>query len=71
MADQGTHFWFMTFIAVSEQGTVVVHHDGHITPPPNTTRYDLKRALEHRIVKQYPELSEAKVIAFEAQPNQL
>lgn len=68
---QGTHFWFMSFLQPTPNGFDTYRRSGHFNPPPGATRVDMFSVLRDEIERFTPELAGATVLAFDIQPNQL
>lgn len=64
---QGTHFWSVSFA----KGGDSTFFNGTCTPPPGATRLDMFNDIVDTIIKEYPRVSGAAVLAFDIQPNQL
>jgi hypothetical protein len=73
-AQQGTHFWFMSFIVPTygPTGFATYRRSGHFTPQKGaTTRFDAFDMLLSTVKQQSPELEKDDVISFDIQPNRL
>lgn len=72
MPEQGTHFYFMSFIVPNVSGFSTHRRSGHFTPADGATRFDSFDMLLDAMKQESPELrNNAVVIAFDIQPNKL
>lgn len=70
MAEQGTHFWFMTVIGRNALGLRQEDYSGHLNVQPGATRFDMFNELR-QVIADRSGLADITVIAFDIQPNQL
>ncbi|GAA0500661.1 hypothetical protein [Streptomyces olivaceiscleroticus] len=69
--EQGTHFWFMTFLARTDRDVDVANRSGTWTPPPGFTRFDAMKAIRQQLIEDSPHLANSAMLSFDIQPNQL
>ncbi|MDI3423633.1 hypothetical protein [Streptomyces luteolus] len=65
---QGSHCWVLTLELPGRMSTT---SHGAFTPPSNWTRYDAFMAIKDEVARQNPELTNANVVFFSIEPNQL
>jgi len=68
---QGTHFWYMSFLAHNSVGLTAQTRSGHYTPDPGMTRFDAMDEIHRQVVAASPYLAEGAMLSFDIQPNQL
>lgn len=71
MNEQGTHFFFMSFVTRNAIGLSVENRSGHWTPEPGMTRYDALNELRRQMIAVSPFLADVAVLAFDIQRNEL
>ena len=71
MTEQGTHFWYMSFLARDEIGLTAQDRSGHWTPTPGMTRMDAMNELRRQVVGVSPYLADAAMLSFDIQRNEL
>jgi len=71
LAEQGTHFWFMTIQTPNARGFYVNSYQGTWTPRPKATRLDTFNDIRSYIDEQDPRARGGIVAGFDIQPNQL
>lgn len=69
--EQGTHFWYMSFLARNAIGLAAIEREGHWTPTPGMTRFDAMNELRSQVVEASPYLADAAMLSFDIQPNEL
>lgn len=69
--EQGTHFWHMSFLVRSAVGLAAEERVGHWTPTPGMTRFDARQEIRRQVVERSPVLTNAVMLSFDIQPNQL
>lgn len=70
-AEQGTHFWHMSFMTPNALGFAVQERNGHWTPATGMSRFDAMNELRRQIEAASPYLANSAMIAFDIQPNHL
>ena len=68
---QGTHFWFMSLVAPTGQGMDFYQRTGHLDLNPGATRADAFEEILAAVREQTPALTNARVLSFDIQPNNL
>lgn len=68
---QGTHFWTMTLQCMEDDRPAVTGCNGHWTPKPGQTRYDVFQEIRAEIENSQPQTRGGVVVAFDIQPNAL
>lgn len=69
---QGTHFFFVSFLNPVGNGTFKTsHRSGTFTPSNGATRTDMFGRILSTLQEQSPELEGAAVISFDIQPNHI
>jgi hypothetical protein len=72
MAEQGTHFWFMSIQTSSADGTTFLgSFQGTITPSRGRTRLDLFNQIRADINERELLTRGGAVVAFDIQPNKI
>lgn len=71
MPEQGSHFWYMSFLARNAIGLTAVEREGHWTPTPGMTRFDAMNELRRQVVEASPYLADAAMLSFDIQRNEL
>ena len=71
MSEQGTHFWHMSFLAHNAIGLAAQERYGHWTPPSGMTRMDAMNELRRQVNEASPYLTNAVMLSFYIQLNQL
>ena len=69
--EQGTHFWFMSVMAVNPRGPWMNDYQGTVTIAPDATRLELFNQIREEVAEKDPRSRGAVVLAFDIQPNQL
>jgi hypothetical protein len=69
--EQGTHFWFMSFLARSGGGLNVANRSGTWTPPAGITRFDAMKEIRRQVIDADPSLANSAMLSFDIQSNQL
>lgn len=67
--EQGTHFWYMSFLARNDLGLTAQTRSGHWTPTPGMTRFDAMDEIHRQVVEASPYLADAAMLSFDMQPN--
>ncbi len=71
MAEQGTHFYFMSMQMSNARGFYTTDFQGVLTPKPGQTRLDLFNEIRADFEAREPRVRSGVVIAFDIQPNKL
>lgn len=69
--EQGSHFWFMSFMVRNAIGLAMEERSGPWTPPEGITRYDAFNELRRQVIEKSPVLANGTVLAFDIQSNHL
>jgi hypothetical protein len=69
--DEGTHFWFMSVMAVNPRGPWVNDYQGTLTLTPGATRMDLFNQIREEVAEKDLRSRDAIVLAFDIQPNRI
>ena len=69
--EQGSHFWFMSVMAVNSIGPWVNDYQGTLTLVPGVTRLELFNQIREEVAQNDPRSRDAIVLAFVVQPNEL
>jgi hypothetical protein len=68
---QGTHHFVMTLQRPIGSGFTMGTFSNHITPAPVMTRHDVYQAIKQEIGQADPDFTDATVVFFSLEPNQL
>jgi len=71
MNEQGTHFWYMTFLGRNAIGLSAQERSGHWTPTPGMSRFDAMDEIRRQVVEASPYLADAVMLSFDIQRNEL